>query len=41
MTLIVDLDLEKLDVLQNEGSVRNSLDCRMDLYKIDWIGDED
>jgi len=39
MTLIVDLDLNKLDKLQNEGSVRNYLDKRRDLYKIDWLGD--
>ena len=38
MTLIVDLDLEKLNVLQNEGSVRNYLDRRRDLYKINWSG---
>ena len=39
MTLIVDLDLEKLNKLQNEGSVRNYLDRRRDLYKIDWLGE--
>jgi predicted amidohydrolase len=39
MTLIVDLDLTKLDKLQNEGSVRNYLDRRRDLYKITWSGD--
>jgi predicted amidohydrolase/GNAT superfamily N-acetyltransferase len=39
MTLIVDLDLEKLNKLQNTGSVRNYLDRRRDLYKIEWIGD--
>lgn len=38
MTLIVDLDLEKLKKLQNEGSVRNYLDRRRDLYKINWLG---
>ncbi|WP_250657494.1 bifunctional GNAT family N-acetyltransferase/carbon-nitrogen hydrolase family protein [Alkalimarinus coralli] len=37
MTLIVDLDLEKLNKLQNEGSVRNFLDRRRDLYKIEWL----
>lgn len=41
MTLIVDLDLEKLSKLKNEGSVRNYLDRRRDLYRINWIGDED
>lgn len=38
MTLIVDLDLTKLDALKNSGSVRNSLDRRTDLYKVDWVG---
>jgi predicted amidohydrolase len=38
MTLIVDLDLEILKKLQNEGSVRNYLDRRRDLYKIKWTG---
>ncbi len=38
MTLIVDLDLERLKKLQNEGSVRNYLDRRRDLYKIQWLG---
>lgn len=40
MTLIVDLDLDKLNKLQNEGSVRNYLDRRRDLYKISWLGDK-
>ncbi|MBU2918953.1 bifunctional GNAT family N-acetyltransferase/carbon-nitrogen hydrolase family protein [Psychrosphaera sp. F3M07] len=40
MTLIVDLDLTKLDQLKNEGSVKNYLDRRRDLYKITWLGDE-
>lgn len=40
MTLIVDVDLNKLQELQNEGSVRNYLDRRRDLYKIVWIGEE-
>ncbi len=38
MMLIVDLDLNKLKVLQNEGSVRNYLDRRRDLYRVEWIG---
>ncbi len=38
MTLIADLDFEKLKALQNEGSVRNYLDRRRDLYKVQWIG---
>ena len=40
MTLIVDLDLEKLNTLQNEGSVRNYLDRRRDLYRIHWLGNQ-
>jgi len=40
MTLIVDVDLEKLQELQNEGSVRNYLDRRRDLYRVEWTGDE-
>ena len=40
MTLIVDLDLDKLTKLQNEGSVRNYLDRRRDLYRVQWIGDK-
>jgi predicted amidohydrolase/GNAT superfamily N-acetyltransferase len=39
MTLIVDVDLDKLQELQNEGSVRNYLDRRRDLYRIEWQGD--
>lgn len=41
MTLIVDVDLDKLQTLQNEGSVRNYLDRRRDLYRIEWIGDSE
>jgi len=40
MTLIVDLDLDKLRELRNEGSVRNYLDRRRDLYRVTWIGNE-
>ncbi|MEN8719825.1 MAG: bifunctional GNAT family N-acetyltransferase/carbon-nitrogen hydrolase family protein [Oceanococcaceae bacterium] len=39
MTLIADLDLTKLQNLQNEGSVRNYLDRRRDLYRVEWLGD--
>ena len=39
MTIIVDVDLDKLRILKNEGSVRNFLDRRRDLYKIVWTGD--
>lgn len=38
MTLIVDLDFEKLIALENEGSVRNYMDRRRDLYKVQWLG---
>jgi predicted amidohydrolase len=38
MTLIVDLDLEKLNTLRHEGSVTNFLDRRRDLYGIKWLG---
>jgi hypothetical protein len=41
MTLIVDLDLDKLTKLQNEGSVRNYLDRRRDLYRVEWMGNND
>ncbi|KJS05418.1 MAG: hydrolase [Gammaproteobacteria bacterium BRH_c0] len=40
MTLIVDLDLQKLNQLQNEGSVRNYLDRRRDLYRVTWVGEK-
>ncbi len=39
MTLIVDLDLHKLTQLQNEGSVRNYLDRRRELYRVVWRGE--
>jgi predicted amidohydrolase/GNAT superfamily N-acetyltransferase len=38
MTVIVDLDLDKLHKLQHEGSVRNYLDRRRDLYAVNWTG---
>jgi len=41
MTLIVDLDLEKLNKLRNEGSVNNYLDRRRDLYRISWISQDE
>jgi predicted amidohydrolase len=40
MTLIVDVDLDKLQNLKNEGSVRNFLDRRRDLYQVVWLGEE-
>ncbi len=36
MTLIVDVDMKRLDLLRQEGTVRNHLDRRHDLYKIVW-----
>jgi predicted amidohydrolase/GNAT superfamily N-acetyltransferase len=41
MMLIVDVDFTKLQKLQNEGSVRNYLDRRRDLYRIEWHGEQD
>lgn len=38
MTLIADLDLDKLRQLRNEGSVRNFRDRRLDLYRVQWVG---
>lgn len=40
MPLIVELDLGKLDDLRKEGSVRNGLDRRRDLYRVAWTGEE-
>lgn len=40
MTLIVDLDLDKLKQLREEGGVRNGNDRRLDLYRLEWVGDE-
>jgi len=39
MTLIVDLDLEKLRELRYQGSVRNYQDRRLDLFQVQWAGD--
>lgn len=39
MTLLVDLDLDKLKELRASGSVTNYKDRRLDLYEIGWIGD--
>lgn len=38
MELIVDLDLEKLKRLRNEGAVTNFKDRREDLYELRWKG---
>lgn len=37
MSLIADLDLQKLETLRHQGSVRNFRDRRLDLYKLEWI----
>ncbi|GHF91207.1 bifunctional GNAT family N-acetyltransferase/carbon-nitrogen hydrolase family protein [Thalassotalea marina] len=37
MTIIVDLDLTKLEKLRYEGSVQNYVDRRRDLYQINWL----
>ena len=39
MTLLVDLDLDKLKTLRHEGSVTNYKDRRLDLYRLQWLGD--
>lgn len=41
MTLIVDLDLRKLEELRYAGSVRNFQDRRRDLYHVQWLGEND
>jgi predicted amidohydrolase/GNAT superfamily N-acetyltransferase len=38
MTLIADLDLDKLKELRRQGSVRNLRDRRLDLYNVGWLG---
>lgn len=38
MSLVVELDLDKLQRLRNEGSVRNGKDRRDDLYQVKWKG---
>jgi predicted amidohydrolase/GNAT superfamily N-acetyltransferase len=40
MSLIADLDLEKLRVMRHKGSVRNFKDRRRDLYRLEWIKSE-
>ncbi len=37
MLMFSDLDLDKLKVLRNEGSVTNTLHRRHDLYKLSWL----
>jgi predicted amidohydrolase len=37
MSLIADLDLEKLNEIRHHGSVRNSRDRRRDLYRVSWL----
>ncbi|MDZ7810115.1 MAG: nitrilase-related carbon-nitrogen hydrolase [Arhodomonas sp.] len=36
MTLITDLDMDRLIALREEGSVRNTRDRRLDLYRVEW-----
>jgi predicted amidohydrolase/ribosomal protein S18 acetylase RimI-like enzyme len=38
MTLVVDLDLDKLNEVRHAGSVRNFQDRRLDLYRVQWLG---
>lgn len=40
MTVIVDVDMRRLDQFRQEGTVRNHMDRRHDLYKIVWHGEE-
>lgn len=37
MSLIADLDLQKLETMRHRGSVRNFRDRRLDLYKLKWV----
>ncbi|MBA1146012.1 GNAT family N-acetyltransferase [Ectothiorhodospiraceae bacterium WFHF3C12] len=37
MTLVVDLDMDKLKQLREEGSVRNTKDRRLDLFRVEWL----
>ncbi len=39
MTLLVDLDLDKLKELRAEGQVTNYRDRRLDLYQVEWTGE--
>ena len=41
MTLICDLDMNKLRKLRHAGSVRNMYDRRLDLYRVHWLADDD
>ncbi len=38
MTLMVDLDLDLLKELRQQGSVRNLQSRRLDLYRVAWLG---
>jgi predicted amidohydrolase len=40
MTLMVDLDLNLLKELRQQGSVRNLQSRRQDLYKILWVKEQ-
>ena len=37
MSLIADLDLQKLETVRHKGSVRNVRDRRLELYKLEWV----
>ena len=37
MTLVVDLDMDLLEELRQQGSVRNLQNRRTDLYQIRWM----
>ncbi len=39
--VIHDVDLEVLDRFRQKGTVTNWLDRRTDLYRVQWLGDED
>jgi hypothetical protein len=39
MTLMVDLDLDLLKELRQQGSVRNLQSRRLDLYRVSWLRD--
>jgi len=38
MTLIADLDLDLLKEVRRKGAVRNMMDRRLDLFRIEWLG---
>lgn len=40
-TLVVDLDLDDLKDLRHSGTVRNFQDRRLDLYRVQWLREDD